>query len=183
VLYDIKNAVLDAGGLTVGVAGDGSSCPLIGSTNVQGRFTNGSTDPCLIPATGNSGYFIHVEQHREVREDPGEYAKLIHAVNQAIGSVTAVVDLQLPRPAFALAPPWPNPGRAVTVQLSLMSEQEVTIEVFDLSGRRRVVWFLGVLRPGTYPLRLNNPSLSAGKYWISAHGGGTRVSRPWMKIP
>jgi hypothetical protein len=183
LLYSLKNAVLAAGGLTVGVAGDGSSCPLIGSTNVQGRVTNGSTDPCVTAASGNGGYFIHIEQHREVRENAGEYGKLIDAVNQTIGTASGIVPSPRPNPAIALAPPRPNPGRAPMLQLSLAVEREITVEVFDVRGRRQGVVFRGVLQAGTHPLRLDTVSLPAGKYWITARGAGMRVARPWLKIP
>ena len=40
ILFDLKSNLKDSG-LTVAVAGDSSSnCPLLGSTNVQGRFVN-----------------------------------------------------------------------------------------------------------------------------------------------
>ena len=43
---------------------------LCGTTNVQGRLSNGSTSPCKISPTTASGLFIHIEQHINVREDP-----------------------------------------------------------------------------------------------------------------
>ena len=182
LLFSIKNAVLSEGGLTVAVAGDGSSCPLIGSTNVQGRVTNGSPDPCSTPAAANNGYFIHVEQHRSVREDPVEYGKLISAVNQTIGAVTGIVDPLPVARAITLAPPWPNPGRAATVQLSVTVDQNVTLGVFDVTGRRRMVLFQGMLSAGTHPFHVERVSLPQGRYWISAYGTDARVSHPWMMI-
>ncbi|WP_158705124.1 fibronectin type III domain-containing protein [Salinibacter altiplanensis] len=58
-----------------------SSCPLVGGTNVQGHYTNGSAAPCTRKATGANGRFIHLEQQRFFREPPDRYAALIEAVN------------------------------------------------------------------------------------------------------
>jgi hypothetical protein len=62
-----------------------SSCPLVGSTNVQGRYTNGSPTPCTQEASGATGRFIHVEQRREFRASPDRYEALIDAVIATFG--------------------------------------------------------------------------------------------------
>jgi len=43
---------------------------LCGGTNVQGRISNGSPDPCTVPAKSASGLFVHIEQMRAVRTNP-----------------------------------------------------------------------------------------------------------------
>ena len=40
---------------------------LCGTTNVQGRFDNGSPDACGAPATSSTGRFIHLEQDSNLR--------------------------------------------------------------------------------------------------------------------
>lgn len=40
-----------------------------GTLNVQGRYTNGSPDPCRRPARQSSGRFIHVEQSYNTRHE------------------------------------------------------------------------------------------------------------------
>ena len=55
--------------------------PLTGGTDVQGRFSNGSPDPCTQAASGVTGQFIHIEQSRLVRTNFVEYSKLIAALN------------------------------------------------------------------------------------------------------
>lgn len=42
-------------------------CPHTGTTNVQGRFTNGSLQPCTQSATTVDGHFIHIEQSINAR--------------------------------------------------------------------------------------------------------------------
>lgn len=66
-------------GVPVGVTGR-SACPLIGSTNVQGRLTNGSPRPCTEAAAQATGRFIHIEQRRAFRGDPAAYGALIDAI-------------------------------------------------------------------------------------------------------
>ena len=43
---------------------------LCGTTNVQGRFSNGSPDACAREATKGSGTFLHLEQHLNIRKGP-----------------------------------------------------------------------------------------------------------------
>jgi hypothetical protein len=42
---------------------------LCGTNNVQGRYTNGSSDECTTAATGFNGQFLHVEQALILRQD------------------------------------------------------------------------------------------------------------------
>jgi hypothetical protein len=61
-----------------------SSCPLIGSTNVQGRHTNGSSNPCTEAASTASGRFIHVEQKLDFRRSKDKYQHLIEAIKETL---------------------------------------------------------------------------------------------------
>lgn len=63
-----------------------SSCPLVGGTNVQGRYTNGASSPCTQAAAAATGRFVHLEQQRRFRESPAQYAALIQAVNATFAS-------------------------------------------------------------------------------------------------
>lgn len=67
-------------GVEVGLPGS-SSCPLVGSTNVQGRYSNGASSPCTEAASTAEGTFVHVEQRRSFRGTPEAYGRLIEAVN------------------------------------------------------------------------------------------------------
>ena len=79
---ELRQALQDRG---VEAADSGTStCPLEGTTNVQGRHTNGSTVPCTEPATSATGTFIHVEQRREFRGSPERYQALIDAVKEVV---------------------------------------------------------------------------------------------------
>ncbi|MBI1746854.1 MAG: hypothetical protein HYR55_09745 [Acidobacteria bacterium] len=56
-----------------------SVCNLCGAGNMQGRFTNGSTNPCTRSASSSNEQFIHIEQSRQLRQD---YSALIDAILQ-----------------------------------------------------------------------------------------------------
>jgi hypothetical protein len=43
---------------------------LCGTTNAQGRLSNGSPEACRMNAASASGLFLHIEQHRNMRDDP-----------------------------------------------------------------------------------------------------------------
>jgi len=53
---------------------------LCGSTNVQGRHLNASTDSCTEADTEASQRFIHMEQTRGIRQDPGNVVSALDAV-------------------------------------------------------------------------------------------------------
>ncbi len=54
---------------------------LCGSTNVQGRHLNGSTDACTMRASEAGGRFIHMEQSRSIREAPDRVAEALGQVD------------------------------------------------------------------------------------------------------
>ncbi len=41
-----------------------------GTANVQGRRSNDSSEPCTLDPPAASGRFLHIEQHRNIRDDP-----------------------------------------------------------------------------------------------------------------
>jgi hypothetical protein len=49
---------------------DPASLTLCGTDNVQGRRSNGSAEACTTPAASATGRFLHLEQHRNIRDDP-----------------------------------------------------------------------------------------------------------------
>lgn len=44
---------------------------LCGTDNVQERLSNNSPETCNQPADSPSGLFLHIEQHRYYRDNPG----------------------------------------------------------------------------------------------------------------
>lgn len=54
---------------------------LCGATNAQGRLSNGSSEACTMNAANASGLFLHIEQHRNIRDDP---SLLIQALQEVL---------------------------------------------------------------------------------------------------
>lgn len=142
ILFNIKASLLASGGVSVAVAGDGtSSCPLVGSNNVQGRFTNNAPDPCTEAASATTGYFIHVEQTRRVRDSFSLYSKFINAINDNIGRVTSVNGKES---VYGGNPPltpnlfsiFPNPFfTASTISYELLERSRVSLKIYNLKGQ------------------------------------------------
>ena len=79
IVSDLAAAIPDGAGLEVAVEGPDAECPLPGTTNVQGRFSNGSDSPCTEPAQSASGRFLHLEQSLDLRENH------VEALAEALG--------------------------------------------------------------------------------------------------
>lgn len=142
LLLQIKNHLRTIGNIDAAVAGDGtSSCPLTGSTNVQGRFSNGSTLPCTRAAAAVTGRFIHVEQSRQVRDNFALYSKLIDAIRANFDSVTAVVK---PEPISRNPVPplpqaihiFPNPFKSsTTIHFQVSAGRTSDLKIYNLRGQ------------------------------------------------
>jgi len=67
---------------------------LLGTTNTQGRFINGSGDPCDDKATVNTGQFLHIEQERyKLRNDQAGWEKMSNAITATFPEVLLPVEL------------------------------------------------------------------------------------------
>jgi hypothetical protein len=186
ILYELRDSMNASGNIVVSVAGDGTStCTLIGSTNVQGRFTNSSPRPCYTPASSNNGHFIHAEQLRRVRDSYSVYSKFIDAINDAIDTVTSSGGNEMPNTTgLYLSVPWPNPsGMEIRFSLSSLRAQDVTVEVYDVSGTRVESLYRGSLRGNeVLNLTLQPERFSSGVYFIRAMGNGTSATRKVILI-
>jgi hypothetical protein len=72
----IANTVRDALNAKLPTAYAAASCAdasettrLCGTTNTQGRFSNGSVDSCMTAASQTRNRFVHIEQARDLRDD------------------------------------------------------------------------------------------------------------------
>lgn len=83
----------------------------------------------------------------------------------------APTDPSPPPETFMLHPPAPNPVQwQATVWLDIPSEQHVTVTVYDMLGRRRLVLHEGRLAADAYPLVLSVDALASGTYVVRAVG-------------
>ncbi len=169
ILLDIKSDLLTSGGVTAAVTGDGTStCPLVGSTNVQGRYTNGSSDPCTQVAASPNGFFIHIEQSRNVRDNPDVYGKLIDALNAQIQPVTAITPITQTPETFLLFKAYPNPfNPSTTLEFSLPKATFVTLKIFDGIGREMAIIVQNRQLPGKHAYQFDAAHLPGGVYFAS----------------
>lgn len=90
----------------------GASYPLSGTTNKQGRFTNGSPDPCLqsVSPAILPERFLHIEQDPSVRHPmTGDWAFVIEAFEMTMPSVPAFTPFPT-APALDVIASWPLDG-------------------------------------------------------------------------
>ncbi len=181
IIYEMRDNMNSSGNIFVSVSGDGTSaCTLTGGTNVQGRMTNSSDEPCFQAASSNNGYFIHAEQQRRVRDNYSIYSKFINAINDAIDVVTSTGEIGLPVDVdLDLSNPSPNPsGSEVRMSLSSFRTQNVTVEVFDVAGRKVKTLYNGSLQKNdVIDLTLRSNRLPSGVYFIRARGTGYSTVR------
>jgi hypothetical protein len=74
---ELENRGVGVGSCNFSGDGDLSLC---GTTNVQGRLSNGSTNACRANPKTASGLFIHLEQHLNIRSDPTRLIRALKAV-------------------------------------------------------------------------------------------------------
>lgn len=82
-LQTVRDSLI-ADSIDAAMTGDGSSCTLAGTTNVQGRYMNGSTNPADDQPISNTGFFFHVEQSKNIRISLAGHKQLIEAFGDLI---------------------------------------------------------------------------------------------------
>ncbi len=69
---------------------------LTGTTNMQGRLLNNSTDPCTRSATAPTGRFVHIEQAKiGLRDTPTNWSKLARALTNSIPATVVAPQLSV----------------------------------------------------------------------------------------
>ncbi|MDD2889992.1 MAG: S8 family peptidase [bacterium] len=72
----------------------------------------------------------------------------------------------------------PNPiARLVSVQFSVLTSQNISIRIYDATGRAVRTIFDGSKTAGNYTLTANTSGLSSGIYFVSLTAGNARVSK------
>jgi hypothetical protein len=104
----------------------------------------------------------------------------IQRLSRAVLSVPA----DLPASPLELAPPVPNPARgAWLVRLALRSDAAVSLEAFDVAGRRALAAGLGPLTAGRHVLEVpGGASLAPGVYRVRARAGAHTAERTLVKV-
>ncbi|MFV1884234.1 MAG: lamin tail domain-containing protein [Balneola sp.] len=82
-LQTVRDSLI-ANNIDAAMTGDGSLCTLAGTTNVQGRYINGSTNPADDQPVNNTGFFFHVEQVQNIRRSLQGHIHVIEAFRDLI---------------------------------------------------------------------------------------------------
>jgi hypothetical protein len=134
---------------------------LLAFSNTQGRFINGSGNPCTQDASACSGRFIHIEQERSrLRADASGWYKMYRALEGTFPARSTVGREPAPRLREASLSLYPNPATDV---LCIDAEGPFLYSLVSLSGQclmesrsesGHAEVDLGKLSPGLYLVRV-----------------------------
>jgi hypothetical protein len=103
---------------------------------------------------------------------------------QRMSRAVLATDLDLPARPLDLSPPAPNPARNDwLVRLALHTQEHVTLEAFDIAGRRALTADLGTLEAGRHALAVpDGASLVPGVYRVRVRAGEHTAERVLVKV-
>lgn len=134
----------------------GQSAALSGSTNTQGRVTNGSTDPCSTPPP-NARYperFIHMETDGDVRNSPASNWAFVNQTFTELIPLFSDPVPDLPAGKLVITEIMADPaqvGDAAGEYIELFNHTNVPIEMIDWIIADRggnTATFSGTIQPG-----------------------------------
>ena len=138
---------------------------LNGTTNLQGRFINGSGDPCGTAASASSGRFIHIEQKKDgLRNPSSNWSKLANAISNSIPLEPLPVEIN----SFTAS--------ATITSVVLMWETATEVSNYGFYVERRTHQSNAVLNNwGTLGFVLGNGTSNSSKFYsftdTSPHSG------------
>ncbi|MGA9407914.1 MAG: T9SS type A sorting domain-containing protein [Bacteroidota bacterium] len=163
------------------------------------HFTVTSSNSAFAAASGsvavNSGanaYLVITFTPADTSSQSG-YIKLVYdalgspdsvAVSGKGNKVTGVADAQslLPK-EFSLAQNYPNPFNPSTqIAYAVPKASQITLEIFDVLGRRVATLVNGVMQPGFYTANFNASSMSSGIYFYRLSSPGVIFIKKMMLL-
>jgi hypothetical protein len=119
----------------------------------------------------DTSYNIYVTGGYSYYNPPStSYAALTIKYSQLVGIKN--ISKNVPE-KFELSQNYPNPfNPSTTINVSIPNESEVTLKIYDISGRETASLIDGTLKAGNYKYNFNASSLSSGIYFykLSANG-------------
>lgn len=115
-------------------------------------------------------------------DDHGNWSPISNVVSKTVGYALDAPGAPAPAP-LSFSAPRPNPARgSATFDFGLPERRDVSVEVFDLGGRRVRTMALGALEAGrhstTWDLRdRDGRSVGAGLYLVRAMLGGDKFTQ------
>ncbi len=156
---------------------------LTSTTNMQGRYINGVSNPCHTSAKKNSGRFLHLEQaFSKLRDSAANWDKMAQALMIAFPEQpSGVEDSEVLAPMnFALYPNYPNPFNHETI-LSYQLEKPAfcVLSIFDILGREVKVLVSAHQSVGRYQIHWDGAdamgrALNSGIYFYRLQADNVR---------
>lgn len=171
----------NVGTVSCNLAGDNGA--LCGTTNVQGRASNNSAEPCGIAALAGGGRFLHIEQKIGIRQAP---QALIEAFRELVPvPVTPVNAASFAVGAFA-------PGSLVSAFGGDLKDAQVVIAsaagqtwkgATSFSNESQVNFYLPVEVPlGEHTLQLTSPNGAVASVKIQVAPLGPGLFAPYQSL-
>ncbi|MDX1429208.1 MAG: T9SS type A sorting domain-containing protein, partial [Rhodothermales bacterium] len=105
--------------------------------------------------------------------------RILYTYEDFIGTATE----HAPKPKLTLEANYPNPFRDQTaIRFDVPQSQHVTIEVFDMLGRKVATLVDGSLGPGSHVAILTAEMLAGGLYVYRLQANNVRISRTMMLV-
>ena len=167
----IKNQLLSADNtLTFKLAHiDTSWDRLRGFTNTQGRFINGSANPCNTSASATSGRFIHIEQEKtKLRQDAAGWEKMNIALANVFAKTLSVNEFS--KKVFLTSE---NP---FTNSITFSAKNISKVELFNVLGKS--VYSKTTNKEN---ININTRKLSSGIYFLKVHIKGSVFTKKMIR--
>ncbi|MDP8238111.1 MAG: T9SS type A sorting domain-containing protein [Candidatus Hatepunaea meridiana] len=150
-------------------------------------------NPELIYLTGDpTGYYIQISTYEDFiyiapgsidpRRDPWENVDTVRILRFGVTAVNELTDQNLPG-NFGLYPAYPNPFNSTTMlTYCLPYSSHISLQLYDLSGRRIATLFKGFQQPGILTTTLTATDLPSGLYFVRLEASGEIFSQKVMLI-
>jgi hypothetical protein len=130
---------------------------LRGFSNTQGRFINGSSNPCSVSASATSGRFIHLEQEKtKLRQDAAGWEKMNMALSNVFAK-TLSVDNFSKEIVLNSTNPFKN-------SITFSAKNITKVELLNILGKSVFSKFTN-----DEDILIDTKTLSAGIYFLKVH--------------
>ena len=161
-------------------------------TSTSSAFSVNSISGLVTVKSGTSQYLVIIFTPADTNTHSG-YIKLVYnalgspdsiAVSGKGNKLTGVADAQslLPK-EFALAQNYPNPFNPSTqITYAVPKAAKITLEIFEVLGRKVATLVDGVATPGYYTANFNASSMSSGIYFYRLSSPGVTFTKKMLLL-
>jgi hypothetical protein len=190
-LRSVKLSSLEVGAMNqiqlydVPIVTDGSDIHVAISAIIESnQFALGSDDGSSVRSENrSSAYFLADQMWKKLAEVPGSPGEVNMAIELLTMPSMSIEDAQALPIETKLLANYPNPFNPTTqIPFNLAETGSVSIEVFDITGKRVAVLLDGQLQQGRHSVNFNAESLASGVYLVRLTAVGTIQTRKLMLI-